>query len=164
MAIKHCKCLSLLLFLAMFSIFLAGIAESRPVNLCGGADYKRLCQKIVKGQNSPLGATYEVVHQLISETKRAKRMLSQSASSKSQAAQICKENFDDALFDLHVCITNQNNHDKGSFNSNLSAVVADYVACDDAYTEAGQISPVDKLNKKLQNMADIGLYLETLVH
>lgn len=159
MAIKHCTSFSLLLIL----LAMVSNSESRPVNLCSGADYIPLCQKIVKGQNSPLGATDQVIHLLIKETESAKRLLLQYASSKSQPAQICKECYDDAVFDLQLCLTNQKDHDKGSFNSNLSAALTDYVTCDDAYAEKRQVSPVKKLNKMLRQIADTGLYLETMV-
>ncbi|KAF3431224.1 hypothetical protein FNV43_RR25954 [Rhamnella rubrinervis] len=185
MAVIHYTSFSLV-FLATASIFLA-VAQAQggqphhgghphpgghpqagtPVggrDLCSGSSYPAMCRSIVKGQTNPQCATEAVVNQLVVETKHANTNVDRFGSTQSQVIQICKENYDIALTNLQTSLTNLKSKDTAGFKSNLSAALADYVTCDDAFGELGETSPVANTNKMLREMADTGLYLVTMVH
>ncbi|KAH7515690.1 putative invertase inhibitor [Ziziphus jujuba] len=168
MAFKHYVSFSLV-FLATASIFLANEAQAHAgVNnnndLCCKSDYPALCRSLIKGQTNPFGAAQTVVNHLIMETQRAKKHVARFGSSQSQVIGICQDSYDDALDNLHTCLGNLKGNDKGSFNSNLSAALSDFEVCNDGFNELGESSPVKDVNSLLENIADTGLYLESLVH
>lgn len=167
MAFKHYVSFSLV-FLATASIFVATTEAHAAISvdniLCGKSDYPALCRSLIKDQTNPSCATEAVVKQLIVEIERAKKHVARFGSLESQVIRICQENYDDALDNLHTCLANLKSNDEPSFSSNLSAALSDFVACDDAFDELGESSPVKDVNSMLEHIADTGLYLETLVH
>lgn len=72
----------------------------------------------------------------------------------------CKANYKDALDDLKSATHAISNHDIGTMNTMLSAVVTDYVTCDDGFS--GQ-NPIRMYNEKLGNMASNCLALASFI-
>ncbi|XP_022775592.1 uncharacterized protein LOC111317430 [Durio zibethinus] len=153
MAIKHLSPFSLV-FLATATFLLAGQTAARILDgdLCRKTDYPPLCKRAVKGSVSdPKLATELAVKALIDQTMGAKALAAKLG--KSPKLDNCLTSYDDAIDNLKKSLDNINHKDPGSLMSNLSAVVADYETCDDAFAEAGQRSPLAATNKKSSHMA-----------
>ncbi|PON44873.1 Pectinesterase inhibitor domain containing protein [Parasponia andersonii] len=131
-------------------------------DICRRADYPAVCRAAVKGQTNPYSATQAAVKQLISSTAAAKKAASKAGGRAAQVLGVCRENYDDALSSLRTSLGNMRAHDKGSFNSYVSAALTDYVTCDDAFSEMGLRSPLQKTNTRLRQMASNALYLATM--
>lgn len=170
MALNRSKSFSMV-FLAIMAtlILLAGQAHGRRIRsrsrtaaggICGRADYPAICSAAVKGQKNPYAATQAAIKQLISSTAAAKKWAAKGR--KSQELGVCNENYDNALSSLRTSLGNMKTHDKGSFNSYVSAALTDYGTCDDAFSEIGLSSPLLKTNTRLSQMASNILYLATL--
>ncbi|XP_062109480.1 uncharacterized protein LOC133820937 [Humulus lupulus] len=130
-------------------------------DICRRADYTAVCRAAVKGQKNPFVATQLAVKQLISSTFGAKKAASKGGRG-SPVLGICRENYDDALSNLQSSLSKMRAHDKGSFNSYVSASLTDFVTCDDAFSEMGMSSPLTRTNARLRQMASNILYLATL--
>lgn len=129
-------------------------------DICRRSDYPAVCRSTVKGQTNPYAATQVAVKQLISASAAAKKVASKAG--RSQVLGICKENYDDALSSLKTSLGYMRTHDKGSFNSYVSAALTDFDTCDDAFSEMGLSSPLLKTNTRLRQMASNVLYLATM--
>lgn len=175
MAIKHYISFSLV-FLATTTFLLAGNTHGHGLllhghahglrigkrDLCRKADYKPLCRSIVRGQSDPRAAVGSAIYQLIFQSRQAMRLADRLG--KSPYAKSCKENFDDAIYNLNTCLQNLRKRDKASLNINLSAALNDYVTCDDTFSESGRSNPLRKTDALLRHMASNCLYLSTLIH
>ncbi|KAM6589340.1 pectinesterase inhibitor-like [Cannabis sativa] len=170
MAFNVCKSFSMVFLGMAILLVLAGPAHGRRLSrkgrssggdICRGADYPAVCRAAVKGQKNPFVATQVALKQLISSTQGAKKSASKGGKG-SQVLGICKENYDDALDNLQSSLNKMRAHDKGSFNSYVSASLTDFVTCDDAFSEMGITSPLSKNNARLRRMASNILYLATL--
>ncbi|KAB1202710.1 hypothetical protein CJ030_MR7G024230 [Morella rubra] len=165
MAMKHYTSFSLV-FLATITGLLAGGADAgehsdNTKDLCHRADFQPLCRSVVKGLNEPHAALESAINQLISHSHRAKGLAGRHG--KSQNVDVCKENFDDAIFNLKTSLKNLKTRDLDSLNTNLSAALSDYVTCDDAFTESSQNNPIGDTDTLLRHMASNCLYLSSLL-
>ncbi|XP_022131971.1 pectinesterase inhibitor 12-like [Momordica charantia] len=132
-------------------------------DICRKADYPAMCRSVVKGLNNPRVAFEAAVRQLMFQTSRAKSV-AQRNKDKSSAMEVCFEVYDDAYSNLETGLSNLKSHDKSSLNVDLSAVLTDYVTCDDAINEEGITSPVTRTNAILSQMASNCLYFSSLIH
>ncbi|KAF5726733.1 hypothetical protein HS088_TW22G00415 [Tripterygium wilfordii] len=163
MAFKSCTSFSLVfLAMALAITFLATPAAS-TVDLCADADYKALCKAALRGITNPTAGTQVTIKALISETHRG-IMNAKRFPGKDNIAKVCKESYEDALDNLNKSLNNVREQDKGSLNINLSAAYADFVSCDDAYSERGRVSPYARLNRHLERMASNSLAVATVLH
>lgn len=163
MAIKHFTSLSLVI-LVLATTLLAGQAQARGGfrgNLCRRADYPVVCRAAVKGQNNPYAAMSSAIRQLIAQTNRARNLAARLG--RSEAGEVCRESYADAIGDLQTCSVNLRRHDKPGLNINLSAVLSAFGDCDDALSDYGR-SPLRRTNQALHKMASNGLYLASLIH
>lgn len=172
--INRSKSFSMVFLAIVTLLFLSGEAEGRGLrvrrprgrgaggDICRRADYPGLCRAVVRGQRSPYAASQATVKQLIAETIAAKKAAAKAAGKYRQVLGVCKENYGDALSSLRTSLGNMKAHDKGSFNSNLSAALTDYETCEDTFSEMGIRSPLARTNTRLRQMADNGLYLATM--
>lgn len=131
-------------------------------DLCEKADFKPLCRTMVKGLADPRAALGSAIYQLIFQSRRAMRLVNMHG--KSEYVDVCKENLDDAIDNLNTCLQNLKENDLASLNTNLSAALADYVTCDDSFSESGQSNPFGQIDELLRDMASNCLYLSTLLH
>lgn len=153
---------SSLALLAMATLFLAGNAVATVVDLCKGSDFQALCRLVTKGTTDPTIATELAIKALILKTNHvlgvAKRL------GKSPELDVCNEELADAIDNLNGALKFLKNRDKWGLNSYLSAVVTDFVTCDDAYAESGKQSPLARVAATAKEMASNCLALASQIH
>lgn len=158
MAENHMVSFSLVVLAAVFAVQVHG------TDICSKADYGPLCRSVVKGASDPIAAMKTSIEHLMLETQRAKS--TSTKLGKSQSMDVCKQNFDDAIYDLEKSLEYLKKNDKPGLKISLSAALTYYVTCDDAVAEGGIMQMAEGLlstDTMLRHMASNCLYLSTLL-
>ncbi|KAL5759875.1 hypothetical protein ACOSQ2_018713 [Xanthoceras sorbifolium] len=158
--IKHCMPLSLAVLAVATLLQLAGNAAA--VDLCKGSDFKDRCRSDIKGATDPTKATELAIKAMLMETTRVREAAKKIG--KSQELDVCHEQIDDVFYNLNGALEFLQNQDKGSLNIYLSAVLTDFMTCDDAYEEIGEKSPFAKIAQTAKEMASNCLELASQIH
>ncbi|KAH7570324.1 hypothetical protein ACOSP7_018381 [Xanthoceras sorbifolium] len=137
-------------------------ASATAVDLCKGSDFQDLCRSVTKGTTDPTKATELAIKALLSETTHVREVA--KGLEKSQELDVCNEEIDDAIDNLNGALQFLKSHDIWGLNNYLSAVVTDFVTCDDAYEETGKKSPFAKIAKTAEEMASNCLALASQIH
>lgn len=137
------------LFLATATILLAGLASAH--DFCADASYQTVCRSLVQGISDAAEATEKTINSLIVQTQHAKALASKLG--KNQKAQTCIENYDIAIDRLTKSLQFLKSHDKASVKTFVSAAIAAYSTCDDAYEEFGVKFPLSSTNTVMEQTA-----------
>ncbi|KAG8640119.1 putative pectinesterase/pectinesterase inhibitor 28 [Manihot esculenta] len=157
------QCSFPLVFLATTTTLLFGSqATAKVSDICSVTDYKPLCRATLKGISDPYKALEAAIDQAIIKTRHA-YYLSRTMGS-DQNIDICKEMFDSGVTDLESSLKALKVNDKGTLNSQLSAVISYYSTCDDTYSEAGETNPLTKVTGVLTHMVANCLALAEKIH
>ncbi|KAK3223406.1 hypothetical protein Dsin_010431 [Dipteronia sinensis] len=160
---KHCMSLSLAFLAVAATVLLqAGNAAATAADLCKETDFQELCKSVIKGTTDPTKATGLAIKALIVETQHVQEAAKKLGNS--QELDVCNEVIDDAIDNLNGALQFLVSNDKGSLNNYLSAVLTDFVTCDDAYEESGKTSPLAKTTETAKNMASNCLALASQIH
>ncbi|KAI9169327.1 hypothetical protein LWI28_010765 [Acer negundo] len=161
---KHRMSLSLaFLAVAATVLLLAGNAAATAVDLCKQTDsFPKLCKSVIEGTTDPKKATELAIKALIVETERVK--LAAKKLGKSEELDVCNEVIDDAIDNLNGALQFLKSNEERSLNDYLSAVLTDFVTCNDAYEEMGKTSPFAKTTETAKNMASNCLALASQIH
>uniref|UniRef100_A0A5B7BM76 Pectinesterase inhibitor domain-containing protein n=1 Tax=Davidia involucrata TaxID=16924 RepID=A0A5B7BM76_DAVIN len=148
-----------LLFLATVALFLAGGAEARfrGINpFCRAADYKLLCNAMVKGATNLDEATENAIRSTLNV---AQYLLSSIDLIKSAVADLepvtrdslmdtCHSNFEDFVDELTGALEDLKGKDKGSLMTKLSACTLS--DCTDSFDQFGALFPLTKVTNALR--------------
>ncbi|KAH7568200.1 hypothetical protein ACOSP7_009312 [Xanthoceras sorbifolium] len=162
---KHyCMSFSLAFLAAATLLQLAGnaAASATAVDLCKVSDFQDLCRSVTKGATDPTKATELSITALLSETTHVREVA--KSLGKSQELDVCNEEIDDAIDKVNGALQFLKSHDISGLNNHLSAVLTDFVTCDDAYEETGKKSPFAKIAKTAKEMASNCLALASQIH
>lgn len=144
------------------------------LRMCKHTRYPALCVSMAKsvgtGGRAPTlsSLTRASIRAGIARTRHAKVLTSYGLNSKSSDAmlranfKVCQEMYDDAIDNLNKSIVNLKTRSLDDLKINLSAVITDYVTCEDGFTEnPGGRSPLAKVNGALHQLTSNTLALAT---
>ncbi|KAH7568199.1 hypothetical protein JRO89_XS07G0258100 [Xanthoceras sorbifolium] len=146
------------------SFSLAFLAAATLLQLDGNAAASATAVdlSVTKGATDPTKATELAITALLSETTRVREVAKRLG--KSQELDVCNEEIDDAINNINGALQFLKSHDISGLNNHLSAVLTDFVTCDDAYEETGKKSPFAKIAKTAKEMASNSLALASQIH
>lgn len=138
---------------------------------CKNVDYKSLCVATIKhfmksrGALTPTGVLRSTIQSTIAQTTSAKAMASNLMKGQDKTGkdilQVCVDNYDQVISDLHTAIKYLTSGTKGDLMTYLSSIMSGYETCSDAFLEASRISPLLKTNAALKNLGSNCLALGT---
>ena len=146
-------------FFATTVILLTGHAHG--AGLCDNSPDKQVCHSIVYNRTNPHDAVVAACHKLISQTKVANGVARKQPNS--TEIYNCITKFDESIGFAKDALNSLDQGQPLSSKTYLIAAWSNYKVCDDWFLNSGKTNPIAKSTKLLQDMANVGAYLSTLV-
>ena len=140
-------------------ILLAGHAYG--AGLCDNSPNKQVCHSIVYKRTDPGEASVAAVHKLVNQTKVAK-VVAQRQTNSSEIAK-CITLFDGTIINTKDILAKLDTGDYSNAKSFFTSTENKYLGCDEWCSYVGKTNPIAKSTKHLEDIANVGAYLATLI-
>uniref|UniRef100_A0A7N2LJA7 Uncharacterized protein n=1 Tax=Quercus lobata TaxID=97700 RepID=A0A7N2LJA7_QUELO len=146
-------------FLATAVILFTGHAHG--AGLCDNSPNKQVCYSIVYNRTDPHNASVATCHKLVYETKVAKVVAQRQT--KSYEIDRCIVYFDIAIGYAKIGLKDLEAGKYEDLKIDINATKSCYNNCDYMFENYGNTNPIGKSTKHLEDIANAGLYLVTLL-
>ena len=146
-------------FLATAVILFTG--QAHGAGLCDNSPNKQVCYSVVYTRTDPRTASVATCHKLIYETKVAKVVAQRQP--KSYEIDTCIFYFDDAISHVRHALNGLNAGNYKILKGDINNTLLIYGNCDYAFENYGKTNPIAKSTKHLKDIANVGVYLATLL-
>ncbi|KAI3469291.1 hypothetical protein Pfo_025954 [Paulownia fortunei] len=158
-----------------FSTILAPSVDVNPKlkEICDSTDYPSLCLATVVpflNGKTDVPSVLEVIIRAGAKLAKYGLSLAKNFAEKTGAPpellsilEDCKDSYDSAVYNFQNTINAFLEHDIGTMNSMLSAVITDVGDCEDAFSGLGEQSPLSSVADRLTNMTSNCLAIVSLL-
>nr|XP_023882807.1 uncharacterized protein LOC111995131 [Quercus suber]POE72600.1 hypothetical protein CFP56_10715 [Quercus suber] len=146
-------------FLATAVILFTG--HTHGAGLCDNSPNKQVCYSIVFDRTDPRDASVAAGHKLIYETKVA-RVVAQKLT-KSLEIDMCIDDFNGAIGYVKNALYFLSTRDYITVKSYINETLSNYDHCDSLFEKYKNTNPLAKSTKHLEDIANVSLYLVTLL-